>query len=300
MHAMYMPYSNNPELPHVRMEAVKLVRSGWSTRKVARHFGFSQGAIVQWVKRAPMNRMAKIIPTKSSRPHHHPNEISKELESLILAYRHHYQRDAFFIHHLLAREGVVVSLSSVKRTLVRNLLTYPSRWKKWHQSTPRPIPEKPGILVEVDTIHVGASGDQLYIYTLLDVHSRWAHAIPSLRISADRSSSFVKASQDIAPFDFQTIQSDHGSEFSKWFTKKILERGLSHRHSRIRTPNDNAHLERFNRTIQDECIKRIPRDFKLWKKEIPEYLNYYNQERPHMGLAMKTPQEKIAELITSY
>jgi transposase InsO family protein len=297
---MYMAYSNNPQLPHVRMEAVRLVRSGWTTRKVARHLGYSQGAIVQWMKRAPENRMARVIPTLSSRPHHHPKEISRELEHLIVAYRKHYQRDAFFIHHLLTRDGIRISLSSVKRTLQRNLLTYPSRWKKWHQHPPRPAPEKPGTLVEIDTIHVGAVGDQLYLYTLLDVCSRWAHAVPSLRINTHKSLAFVEKSQTRSSFRFQTIQSDHGSEFSKWFTKRIEERGVSHRHSRIRTPNDNAHLERFNRTIQDECIKRIPRDFKLWQKEVPEYLRYYNEERPHMGLDMKTPQEKIAELITSY
>jgi len=34
-----MPYSKNPYLPKVRMEAVNLVYQGWSTRKVARHFG---------------------------------------------------------------------------------------------------------------------------------------------------------------------------------------------------------------------------------------------------------------------
>ena len=126
MHAMHMAYSTNPQLPHVRMEAVRLVRSGWSTRKVARHLGYSQAAIVQWMKRAPANRMARVIPTRSSRPHHHPKEISKELENLILAYRKHYERDAFFIHHLLTKEGVDISLSSVKRTLKRNQLTYPS------------------------------------------------------------------------------------------------------------------------------------------------------------------------------
>ena len=295
---MYMAYSNNPNLPQVRREAVKLVRSGWSMRKVARHLGFTHSAIVKWMAKAPKDGR-RIIPTLSSKPHHHANELKDDVVDAILAYRKKYERDAFFIHHMLSKAGVDVSLSSVKRTLKRNRLTYPSLWKKWHQYPPRPLAERPGILVEIDTIHVGAPSERLYVYTLLDVHSRWAHAIPSLRISAHRSSSFVDLSRTIAPFDFQTIQSDHGPEFSKWFTKKILERGLSHRHSRIRTPNDNAHLERFNRTIQQECIKRIPKDFKLWKKEIPEYLRYYNTERPHMGLNMKTPEE-IIKSVPSY
>ena len=47
------------------MEAVRLVRKGWSTRKVARHMGFNHSSIVRWVDRAPLDGR-KIIPTESS------------------------------------------------------------------------------------------------------------------------------------------------------------------------------------------------------------------------------------------
>ena len=292
---MYMAYTTNPHLPHVRMEAVRLVRSGWSTRKVARHLGFSQAAIVQWMKRAPSDLRARVIPTQSSRPYHHPSELTEEMVRAILDYRRKYERDAFFLHHMLQRDGYAMSLSSVKRTLQRNEMTRFSKWKKWHVYPPRPVPEAAGILVETDTIHDGTSEDRLYVYTLLDVYSRWAYAIPSLRINTHTSLRFVERAQVKAPFRFHTLQSDHGSEFSKWFTKRIMERGMAHRHSRVRTPNDNAHLERWNRTLQDECLRRIPRDLRSWQKEIPEYLRYYNQERPHMGLNMQTPLQKLAD-----
>jgi transposase InsO family protein len=289
---MYMSYSNNPHLPRVRMDAVLKVRGGWSIRKTARHFGVHPSTVLKWARRAPSHGKCN-IPTLSSRPHHHPDELREEIVSAVLAYREKYHRCAEVLHAMLARDGVVTSLSSVKRTLRRYELTYPSRWKKWHTYPPRPLPEKPGILVEIDTVHVGMPDERLSLYTLLDVCSRWAHAIPVLRINTHRSLSFVSTTQTIAPFAFQTIQSDHGPEFSKWFTKQLIARGLSHRHSRIRTPNDNAHLERFNRTIQEECIQRIPRDLRLWKKELPDYLRYYNEERPHMGLDMKTPTEVL-------
>lgn len=288
-----MAYTTNPHLPTVRMEAVKLVRAGWSTRKVARHLGFSQGAVVQWLKRAPTDLRAHVILTRSSRPHHHPQELSAELVRMIIAYRHQYQRDAFFIHHLLQKGGMAVSLSSVKRTLKRNGLTKFSRWKKWHTYPPRPLPKAAGILVETDTVHDGVPERRLYLYTLLDVFSRWAYAVPVHHINTHASLRFVEAAQAASPFRFQTLQSDHGSEFSKWFTKRVMERGMAHRHSRVRTPNDNAHLERWNRTIQEECIARIPRSLMSWRKEIPAYLRYYNTERPHMGLGMKTPVERL-------
>ena len=273
-----------------------MVRSGLSVREVARHFGFTHSAVVKWVARAPQDARM-VIPTLSSRPYHHPNELSSELERVVLAYRHSYKRDAFFIHHMLTKDGIRISLSSVKRILKRNQMSRFSKWKKRHQYPPRPIAEKPGILVEIDTIHNGMSGSQLYVYTLLDVCSRWAYAIPSLLINTHRSLSFVEQARRLSPFSFSTIQSDHGSEFSRWFTKRINERGVSHRHSRVRKPNDNAHLERFNRTIQDECISRIPRNIVIWKKEIPDYLRYYNEQRPHMSLGMKTPIDIINQMV---
>lgn len=285
-------YIINSHLPRVRMDAVKLVRSGWSTRKVARHLGFSQSVIVKWLARAPGNQ-ARIIPTRSSRPYHHPNELSSEIVQAILEYRRKYKRGAEVLNELLRQDGILVSLSSVKRTLKRNQLVYPSKWKKWHVYPSRPIPEKPGILVQIDTIHDGGHENRLYIYTLLDVCSRWAYAVPALAINTHRSLHFVENAKLLSPFQFQTLQSDHGPEFSRWFTKRIGERGMAHRHSRVRQPNDNAHLERFNRTIQEECLRYIPRSLRYYQKEIPEYLEWYNKKRPHLGLNMKTPIDII-------
>ena len=284
------------------MDAVRLVRSGRSIREVARYLGYHHTAVMRWMKKVhPDERQKKTIPTLSSRPFHHPLSLDRETVQAILEYRKKYKRCAEVIHHFLEKDGMSVSLSSVKRTLKRNGLVYPSKWKKWHQYPERPKPESPGMLVELDTVHDGPNDEKrLYLYTLLDVCSRWAYAEPTEHINTHNSLEFVKEAQIISPFKFQTLQSDHGSEFSKWFTKRIMERDMAHRHSRVRTPNDNAHLERFNRTIQEECIFRIPRNMRSWTKEIPEYLRYYNNERPHMGLDMKSPMDIIDQVVPSY
>ena len=292
-----MSYSKNPNLPKVRAQAVKMVRSGHSTRDVARHFGFSQSTIVKWCKKIPSDvYQYHVIVTESSRPKHHPKELNEDLLRQILEYREKTKRGAEFIHFLLQRDGVAVSLSSVKRTLSRHGLTKYSQWKKWHQSTPRPLPTGAGLLVEADTIHYGRKdGSELYVYTLLDVYSRWAYATPAARISVAGGASFVVSAQASASFKFQTVQTDHGPEFSKWFTKKLIERQTEHRHTRVRKPNDNAHIERFNRTIQEECIHRLPRKLAVWQREVPEYLYYYNNERPHMGISWLTPASLLAK-----
>ena len=290
-----MSYTNNPNLPRVRMRAVELVHQGKSVRETARYFGFAHNTVLNWLKRTPEYGWhgQLVIPTRSSRPEHHPRELSPEIVSRILTLRDERNQCAEIIHHRLMREGIIVSISSVKRVFRRLGISRYSQWKKWHQYPLRPIPEKPGFLVEIDTVYEGIPQERLSAYVLIDVCSRWAYAEPTHRANNLSTVRFLKEAQIQAPFSFRMIQTDHGSEFSKWFTKAAEHNGIKHRHSRVRTPTDNGHIERFIRTLQDECLHRISRDYKIWKKEIPEFLHYYNTERPHMGINYQTPIEII-------
>jgi transposase InsO family protein len=290
-----MAYNKNPFLPRVRMEAVNLVRlKGWGVRQVARHLTVSPGTISKWLEKAPP-KGSQGIPTISSAPHTHPNQIERSTEEMIVREREAHGRCGQVIYETLKRKGVAVSLSTVHRVLDRHALTKKwSPWKKRHVSPPRPRALLPGDLVELDTIHIALPGyKRLYVYTLIDVATRWAFAWGTKKISAGKSLLFVEEAKALVRFPFTTLQSDHGPEFSSWFTMHV---GSTHRHTRIRKPNDNAHVERFNRTIQDECLYRLPINAKIYQKEIPDYLHYYNTERLHMGLNYKTPVEKIAEL----
>lgn len=289
---MYMPYTINPNLPKVRMDAVRLIRQGWSTRQVARYFGYNQSTVVRWINRSLNNPRARTMPTRSSRPYHHPARLSYEVIQAIIDYRIKYRRCAEVIHHLLIKDGYDISLSSVKRTLKREGFIKRSPWKRYHRSLPRPKVKSIGDLVEIDTIHtMKDEKKRLYVYTLIDLCSRWTHAIVSERINTHHSLRLVTTAQKRFPAPFQTIQSDHGQEFSAWFTEHLQKRGSIHRHSRVRMPSDNGHIERFNRTIQDECLRRVPATINAYRKALPEYLRYYNNERPHLSLNMKTPNE---------
>lgn len=283
------------------MEAVHLVRSGRSVREVARHFGFTHSAVVKWVARAKLlHHNSQLLPTQSSRPEHSPLAIDPEIVGQILELRAERDQCAEILHHRLSTErNILVSLSTVKRVLRRHGISKYSKWKKWHQYPERPLPKKPGFLVEIDAVHEGVSSERLSAYALIDVCSRWAYAEPVLRVNSRATAKFLREAKDIAPFQFKTIQTDHGSEFSKWFTKIAVHDGMSHRHTRVRTPTDNGHVERFIRSLQDECLHKIPRTMEAWKREIPEWIRYYNTERPHMGIKFKTPME-IVKTVPSY
>lgn len=290
---MYMAYTSNPHIAKVRRDAVNLVKyRGFSMRKVALKYGVEPSTVSRWCKRGTGWHP---IHTHSSRPHTSPNALPEEVVSAIIKKRIGRRRCGQVIHAELKRDGILVSLPSVQRTLGRlNLLKRRSPWKRPHDGTLRPEASHPGALMQADTVHIFLfDGKKIYVYTLIDLYSRWAYAETVEKIGAEASARFLRRAREKAPFKFEMIQTDHGSEFSTWFSHSLSRGNTRHRHSRVRKPNDNAHIERFNRTIQEECLDRTTHTLKDFKTALGEYLEYYNQERLHMGLNFQTPMEVL-------
>jgi transposase InsO family protein len=285
-------YTNNPNMPKIRRDAVVFAKKH-GVRCAARHFGFSPGAICAWQKKAKKIGLHP-IPTKSSRPHHHPKEIKEDVVKKIIEVRLKTRRTSEVVHQHLLNDGINVSLSSVHRTLDRNyLLKKRSPWKRYHPHIDRPRVEKAGDLVQLDTIHLMTGPkSRIYVMTLIDVYSRQTYAKAYEKLNSAISVQFLIAAQKQCSFRFNMLQTDHGSEFGKWFFNRVKKH---HRYTRIGKPNDNAHIERFNRTLQEECLDRHPRNVAGINCALKKYLKYYNEERLHMGINMKTPMQIIRE-----
>lgn len=278
-------------MPRVRRDAVRMISKGYSTRTVARHFGFSQRSVANWTKKA-VEIGDHPIPTKSSRPKNSPKRLSKEIRDTVSNKRKELGRSIEVLHHALKEGGLDISLSSVYRIL-RDwyLLKRKSPWKKLHYTTLRPEALKPGDLVQLDTIHLMVNGKQrIYVYTLIDLYSRIGYAWATARASSGKSLLFLRKARAVLPFSISCIQTDNGPEFGSYFTARV---GAVHRHSRIRKPNDNAHIERFNRTLQEECLDNISVDVSKINRALKKYLEYYNQNRHHFSLKFCTPQSML-------
>lgn len=278
-------------MPRIRREAARLYHRGWSARKVARHFGFHHTAVMKWV-RISKKFGDHLIQTKSSKPNSHPKELSVDVVKKIVEKRLKHNRYAEAVHKELENDGVHVSLSSVKRTLDRKCLTKKkSPWKRYHPHQERPYPLQAGVLVETDTIHrMINEKKRLYVFTMIDVYSRWTYAKAYERMNSATAVKFIKEAQRHATFKFDMIQSDHGPEFSSWFVSRILKK---HRYTRIGKPNDNSHIERFNRTLQEECLDKLPNDVAAINCALKKYLRYYNHERVHGGINYLTPIQVV-------
>jgi hypothetical protein len=199
-----MSYSSNPLLPKARAAAVRLVVEDKLPIVVAaRKSGIHRTTLWRWYKRWQVlnlnvqltndnrpNRTAGSkfrlaactwnIPTKSSRPHAFGRTIPAHVIERIEYFRRRYGRCATITHAYCVREGTLVSLSSVRRILYRLGLVVRKKWQRtWRPPLRRPHVTKPGDLVQTDTVHLASPShgyQRTYLYTVIDVYSRWAYA----------------------------------------------------------------------------------------------------------------------------
>lgn len=318
-----MTYSTNPYIVKARGNALKsLIIGHEAITVVAKRYGVHRSTIWRWKKKwdhqnqhiqltndnHPHHQPGKVfrwqavkwnIPTMTSAPHTHPLRIKEPTIKRIIELRRASQRCAEVIHYQLLQEGFTVSLSSVKRILDR--YHYVNRWSKWKKrrsNTPRPAATAPGELVEVDTVHYvdRITSKRVYITTVIDLYTRMSYARPSYKLLPGEAAKAVLLAEQKFGYKFQTTQSDNGPEFSHYFTSTLRRNHIKHRHTRVHRPNDNAHIERFNRTLRDECIghhKPSHLTLTLLANKLNHYLDYYNHDRIHLGLQCRTPIQML-------
>lgn len=291
-------YTSNPFIGKVRRLAVNdVIYRGLSYSQVGLRYGVTKSAVCKWMKkRTPDHR--EFIKTMSSRPHHHPNELSYEVIQEIIYLRMKFGRCAPVIQAHLERKGIKTSISSVARTLKRLDLVRRPKQARWGENPKRPVSDSPGALVETDTMHVIKSDySRFYVYAVIDTFSRLGYAEYQKKINQETSIYVVERAKNYFGFDFRLVQADNGPEFKNNFGFYLKrDDGIEVRHSRVRKPNDNAHIERFIRTIQDECLGAYPKEATTQAK-LMEYIKYYNEERLHLSLNLQTPREFVSKVL---
>lgn len=319
-----MAYSNNPNLPKARAIAMRmLIADGLPTAVVANKCGVNRSTVWRWKQKwldlnkdvqltndnRPSGTNAKLRPsifrlgackwlitTLSAAPHTSPHAISRSIVELVLRLRRTLNRCAEVLwHHLVNVLAISISLSSVHRTLRRYHQYDGSRKNRVRPDNPkRPLPTKPGELVQADTIHYICPHTyrRRYVYTVIDLYTRMAYAEVHSKILPGLAAQATLNAQRLFGFSFAMVQADNGPEFGRYFAERMKANSIAIRHSRLGRPNDNAHIERFNRTIQEECLgSRISSSVAnaTLQAKLNNYIEYYNNERVHLSLELQTP-----------
>ena len=154
------------------------------------------------------------------------------------------------------------------------------------------VPQQPGDLVQMDTVSIFTAGIKRYIFTGIDVSTRFAFAYAYKSNASAHGSDFLGKFLKVAPFATKRIQTDNGSEFEKHFAQSCQDNGLVHFFNYPKHPQSNSYLERFNRTIQEQFVNWHIDDLDevaTFNQKLMEYLIWYNTEKPHRGIANLPP-----------
>lgn len=313
-----MAYYKGKDIEKSRGDAIKeLIIEKRSVAQVARRYGKNRSTIYRWKKKwenqqtvllenvgRPSRPLGKVfrwqyvkwdIPTLSSAPKTHPNALDDDIVTAIMRVRRQKYECAEIIQYKLRKMDIVISLSSVKRTIKRNELWRKKRKYRWNEK--RPLPTAPGELVQTDTVHYvnPLNHSKMYIYTVIDLHTRMAYAKISPNLSEKGAAETIFEAQRFMGFSFKMVQSDNGAEFQTHFQGWLNGKGIKTRHSRVRHPNDDAHIERFNRTLRKECIGQYNPNKKIdfIERRLNRFISYYNYDRIHLGIGLKTPYEVL-------
>ena len=151
----------------------------------------------------------------------------------------------------------------------------------------------PGHCGSFDTIEKIINGTRRYLLTFTDVFSRFALAFATTSHASLAASQFLNLVTTVFPYRLTYVLTDNGSELQKHFDTALRTVYRTHWHTYPKTPKMNAHVERFNRTVQEEFLDYHHHDLLVdlptLNQKLLDYLVWYNAERPHWSLNNQSP-----------
>lgn len=158
---------------------------------------------------------------------------------------------------------------------------------------------RPGFLqMDVKYITPQLSGlpHTCFEYAVMDIWSRYKEAVITPYLDAEASVAALRVLLPLLPFKVEFIQTDNGLEFQSYFQRFLEDQDIKHHYIHKSSPNENAVIERSFRTDEEEFFflhYQKARDLNDLNNQFERFLKYYNTERIHLGIELKTPLEKL-------
>lgn len=87
------------------------------------------------------------------------------------------------------------------------------------------------------------------------------------------------------------LRSDNGCHYgAKVFKDEIKRLGIRHTRTMVNTPKGNSVIERFFRSLKEECVwQQKFYNFEQAKEAVERWVEHYNNQRPHQALGYQPP-----------
>lgn len=278
-------------------------RVGYTLRALLKKVGLSPAKFYQWKERMgiPSRHNGQqpkehwLLPCEKERIVHYAKEYYAEYDRFL---RDGYRR---LTYRMLDENVVAVSPSSVYRILKeRGLLNAWNTKKKAGKGKGFKQPEGPHQHWHVHIKYVNFQGTFLFLISLLDGFSRYiVHHELRLHMTEYDVEVTIQNALDKYPGKRPRIISDNGPQFiAKEFVRFIGGQELVHIKTSVGYPQSNGKLERFHRTLGEECLYQEPLiDLEQARKTIAEYIDQYNTQRLHGSLFYLTPEDFLMDRV---
>jgi putative transposase len=246
---------------------------------------------------------------RSRRPYRQANRLPPQLEAVIVRLkREHPGWGAPKIREKLRRESTaphLPAISTVHAVLDRHsLVQRRQRRRSRPTGTTLSRPTEPNALWCADYKGEFMLGNRRYCYplTITDFASRYLLTCEALSTTQEQFA-FTVFERTFKEFGLpQAIRTDNGvpfasaqalyglSKLSVWW----LRLGIALERSKPGHPQDNGRHERMHLTLKREATKPAADNVLQQQARFDAFMQEYNRDRPHQGLAMKVPADLYA------
>lgn len=304
MISYFNKYSNLSKEAKQRIKWLDYYGKYKNVSKTCRHFDISRKTFYKWKKVYNPNNLYSLEDRPTIPISKRQREITAEQELRIVKLRKRRIRYSKIKLAKIYKEeyNEVISSWKVQKVIEKHNLYYNpvktaritrKRLKAQKKKRITELKKKPknGFLICLDTVQIRFDQTKRYIFTAIDSYSKVAFGRMYKNANSYNASDFLNRLLYLTDSKIENIQTDNGSEFTKYFDKSCNDSDLKRYYSRVRTPKDNPVNERFNRTIQDEFINlgNFDADPVTFNRNLTEWLIEYNFKRPHQSLGYETP-----------
>lgn len=281
--------------PDIRDDIIKYVRMLHSKTEIScsrliKLLGINESKFYSWSSRI-------------GKPNYHNCSLPKanwllddEKQALLDYAKEHPGEGYRRLSYMMLDEDIVAASPSTTYRLLKGygLLDQWNTVKSALKGTGFVQPERPHEHWHIDIKYINFRGTFLFLISIIDGYSRYIvhHELRTSMEELDVEITLVKALEKF-PGPKPRIISDNGSQFiSRDFAEYLKLEGLKHIRTSVNYPQSNGKIERYHRTLSEECLRRKSLiDLEDAKKQIQNFVDFYNNKRLHSSLFYLTPAD---------
>lgn len=270
--------------------AWELQKAGLSVDEIASKVGYHRATIYRWLSGIHLKGIRKFLREyQNAKKGHRHRKTDPVVKSRIYSIRKEFrdccgEKIQYWYH---TRFGESIGVSTIYRILGEK---YELR-KKYGKNMRRgavPKADKPRQVIQTDTVDFG----QLYAFTAVDICTREVWVVVQDSLDSHAAAGALK--QQFLYFNqTELLQRDGGPEFKLEWEQEAKQFCTRIRTARPYRKNEQSYIESFNRTLRKECLgwtKYKKSDIYRVRQKVLQFLDFYNNRRPHLSLNLATPK----------